>query len=364
MPLVISLTIISMAHGSDSLKVRMARAKQFRRPLFPFIAALTVQIALGPSSSPTPATTDRVSLFPKLHARDNLTYLLQYRVQKNVKAESRVVTPSAPQDARTDAQWILHLEVLDVRPQGDRAAIHARAQFQSVDSATSVKPPPTGQAVSAAPSLGQDSKVVEFTILPDGHAQSVTGLDALFPEQREAWQQWLRQFAIAAVFPLGGVKRGQTWKSTEPEQAPSPIDRLQWEKTVTYVRDEPCSPAPFGETSSVNAQESPAATCAVILTKATLKQKSPPKDTTPADYKLHELRTTGTATGANETISYIALRTGLITRVTEDAKQFMDVIIAKTDGTNQVHYNVDAISHTEVLLLAIPPVTTRTFPKP
>ena len=187
---------------------------------------------------------------------------------------------------------------------------------------------------------------------PDGRAESVTGLDTLFPEQREAWQQWLRQFALAAVFPPGGVKRGQTWKSTEPEEAPSPIDRLQWEKNVTYVRDEPCSPAQLGETGAVAAKESQPETCAVILTKAVLKQKSSPKDTTPPDFKLHALHTMGNATGTNETISYIALRTGVLMRVTEDARQFMDVVIAKTDGTNQVHYNVDAASHSEVMLLA------------
>ncbi len=92
-------------------------------------------------------------------------------------------------------------------------------------------------------------------------------------------------------------------------------------------------------------------TCAVILTRAVLKQKSSPKDTTPGDFKLHGLRTTGTANGTNETISYISLQSGLIVRVTEDAKQFMDVVIAKADGSNQVHYNVDANSHTSILLV-------------
>jgi hypothetical protein len=47
-------------------------------------------------------------------------------------------------------------------------------------------------------------------------------------------------------------------------------------------------------------------------------------------------------------------------RVTEDAKQFMDVVIARSDGSNQVHYNVDAASHSEVLLL--PPASAP--PKP
>ncbi len=268
-----------------------------------------------------------------------------------------MVSPSGPQDARTDAQWILHIEVLDVRPQGDRATIHARSYFQSANAIASGNPTAAGQPPSPVP---DDVKFVEFTILPDGRAEPVTGLTAIFPEQREAWQQWLRQFAIAAVFPKDGVKRGQNWKSTELEQAQSPIDRLQWEKTFTYVRDEPCSPTQLGEIAAGPAPVSQQETCAVILTKALLKQKSAPKDTTPPDFRLHELHTMGNATGTNETISYIAIRTGLLMRVTEDAKQFMDVVIARSDGSNQVHYNVDAASHSEVLLL--PPASAP--PKP
>lgn len=298
------------------------------------------------------AANARNTLFPKLHAGQTLTYLVQYRTQKNVKTESRVVTPSGPQDAQTEAQWILHLEILDVHPQGDRAAIHARSQLQSVVSGPSTKTPAVGQTPSAQQAPNSDEKFVEFTILPDGRADSVTGLDALFPEQREAWQQWLRQFAIAGVFRQGGVKRGQTWKSTEPEEAPSPIARLQWEKKATYGRDEPCSAFQLAEPRLATPKKPQLETCAVVLTHAVLKQKSSPKDTTPGDYQLHGLRTTGTASGTNETISYISLQSGLVMRVTEDAKQFMDVVIAKSDGSNQVHYNVDATSHTEVFLQA------------
>jgi hypothetical protein len=334
-------------------------AKDFVPRLATLLAISAIIIAVG-SWAPAPAATGRISLFPKFHAGDKLSYLVQYRIQKNVKTESRVVSPSGPQDARTDAQWILHLEVLDVHPQGDRATIHARSYFENANSVASGN---SASARGTPPSLpSEDFKFVEFTILPDGRADSVTGLTAIFPEQREAWQQWLRQFAIAAVFPKDGVKRGQTWKSTEPEQAQSPIDKLQWEKTFTYVRDAPCAPAQ-GDTNIVELK-SPRESCAIILTKAVLKQKSSPKDTTPPDFKLHALRTTGNATGSNETISYIAIRTGLLMRVSEDAKQFMDVVIAKTDGTNQVHYNVDAASHSEVLLLASPSLASAPPSKP
>jgi len=289
------------------------------------------------------ATAGRITLFPKLHAGQTFTYLLESRTKKNVKTESRVFTPSGPDDTQIDNQWFLHVEILDVRPQGDRAAIHARSRFQSVN-ASEQKP-------LAKRSDSSDAKSVEFTIVPDGRVEGLTGMDDLFLEQRQAWLDWLRQFAIAAVFPREGVKLGQTWKSTEPEQAPSPIIKLQWDKRATYVRDEPCTPIQMADTATAPS-DSPSETCAVILTRAVLKQKSRVGDTTPKDFSMHALSTSGTATGTNETISYISLKTGLVMRVTEDAQQFMDVIIAKADGSNEVHYNINAASHTEVFLIA------------
>src|ERR1700686_989437 len=81
------------------------------------------------------APTARATLFPRLHAGQTFTYFIQYRTKKNVKTESRVVTPTGPQDAETDAEWLLRVDILDVHPLGQRAAIHARSQFQSVASA-------------------------------------------------------------------------------------------------------------------------------------------------------------------------------------------------------------------------------------
>ena len=299
----------------------------------------------------------RTTLFPRLHAGQTFTYYVQYRTKKNVKTESRVVTPTGPQDAETDAQWLLWVDILDVHPQGKRAAIHARSRFQSVASAMAQNSTGSRQSASASPAQNLESKFVDFTILPDGHVDTVTGLADLFPDQRLVWQVWLRQFAIAGVFPRDGVKPGQSWKSSEPEQAPSPIVKLVWEKQATYVRDEPCTPIQFSEGGIVTSKNSHTESCAVVLTNAILKQKSSPKDTTPGDFRLHDLRTTGNATGKNETISYISLQSGLIVRVTEDAQQFMDVVVAKTDASSQIHYNVEATGHTEVLLVADAPTS-------
>jgi hypothetical protein len=106
----------------------------------------------------------------------------------------------------------------------------------------------------------------------------------------------------------------------------------------------------------VSAATGAADTCAVLLTTATLKQKSSPKDATPDEFKIHDLKTTGTATGTNEIITYISLTTGLVVRATENTSQVMDVTVAMSDGSNRVHYNVDAKSHSEVLLVAATPL--------
>ena len=87
-----------------------------------------------------------------------------------------------------------------------------------------------------------------------------------------------------------------------------------------------------------------------------MKQRSQQKDTTPEDYKLPDLRTMGIASGKNETITYISLKTGFVIRSSEDANQSMNVIVAKTDGSNRVHYVIDAESHAQILLLAEAPL--------
>jgi len=116
------------------------------------------------------------------------------------------------------------------------------------------------------------------------------------------------------------------------------------------VDDEPCGAAIAVSQNDSSRPVGAPETCAAILTTALLRQKSPQKDATPEDYKLHDLRTSGIAKGKNEVITYISLKTGLVVRATEDANQSMSVTVAKADGSNRVHYNIDAQSHLQVRL--------------
>jgi len=298
----------------------------------------------------------RVHFLPQLQSGQTITYLVRFQSDKNVKTESSVVTPLAPNAAQVDAHGLLRIEVLDVQQTATRAAIHMRGRFLTLDSGVWVKSPGEKKPNWDRQRVDPKGKSIEFTISPDGSVNNVKGLDSLFPEQRQAWQQWVARFALAWTLPPNGMKPGDKWKSDQVEQAEAPIAGLNWARESTYVRDEPCHASQLSLTGDVSASTDPPDTCAVLLTTAKLKQNSSSKDATPEDFKLHELRTMGTAKGANEVITYVSLKTGLVVRATEETSQFMDVIVAQADGSNRVHYNVDAKSHSEVLLITETPL--------
>ena len=298
--------------------------------------------------------TDRIHLFPKLQAGQIINYQISYRSSRQTKTQSAVIMAQTPGDITIDDRELLRMEVLGVESQGPRATIHARTWFQSLDSDAKAKIPAT-QPPAPAQEQDQTGIAIEFTIFPDGRIDAVKGSDALSPGQQQAWRQWVSRFIAAAAFPEGGVKIAQKWKSEEIEKSPAPIARLTWIRESTYVHDEPCRPMRMTPQGDLQESDQPPDTCAVVLTTATLKQQSPPKDTTPEDFRIRQLRTSGTARGNNKTITYISLKTGLVVRASDEADQAMAVTIAKADGTNRVHYDIQAKSSAEVLLVAETP---------
>ncbi len=310
-----------------------------------FLAAFTIR-----------AGDRRVSLFPKLQPGQTITYLVRFQSDKTVKTESKVVAPMVPNAAQIDAHGLLRIEILDVQQTATRPVIHARGQFLTLDTGVWIKGPRDKNPNWDKQRVDPKGKSIEFTISPDGSANDVRGLDSLFPEQQQAWQQWVARFALAWTLPPNGMRSGEKWKSEQAEQSSTPIAGLRWARDSTYVRDEPCQASQLSLMGDVSPSSGPSDTCAVLLTTAKLKQNSSSKDATPEDFKLHELRTMGTAKGINEIITYVSLNSGLVVRATEEATQFMDVVVAKTDGSNRVHFNVDAKSHAQVLLVTETPL--------
>ena len=290
-----------------------------------------------------------VNLFPRLRAGQTFAYQISYHSDKQIKTKSSVIVATPADSAKIDVNALLRLEILSVQAQGDRAIIRARTKFEVLASDSNFKTPgfepPSPQVQRQDPK----GKIIEFTVLPDGRLDQVTGLDALFPEQQQAWQEWASRFLLGAELRTSRVRISQKWNSAEAEKSPAPLAGLRWARQSTYVRDEPCHGLRLTAQGSVDASDAEPETCAVILTTAILNQDSNEKNATPEDFKLHELRTAGTARGANRIITYISLKTGLLMRATEEATQEMNVTVAKTDGSNRVHYDVNAKSHSEVV---------------
>jgi hypothetical protein len=269
--------------------------------------------------------TEKILLLPRLQNGQTLRYESHARLNRHVETKSNVATMLRPGELRRDLSTGLRLSVQEFRFVDNRPMLAAE---------TELRPLEEGATENPANKLPR----VNFTISSDGGVTRADGLDDLDPEQRLTWQFWVAQFAFGWTLPASGVKPGEKRKSEEVEKTPTPIANLVWERETTYVQNDKCPILPSEQ-------------CAVFLVAATLKQKSNPKDTTPEDYRLHELKTSGTARGTNETLAYISLETGLLVRATEDLQQSMEVTIAKADGSNQVHYEIQVTSHFETVFV-------------
>lgn len=267
----------------------------------------------------------RVVLLPRLQVGQAIKYDVHGHVRRHVKTESRVSTMLHPGDVRRDVAMPLVFTASEMHTENGRPVVVAHAEFAAGESDSTEKSAPA-------------SANVKFLIAGDGQVTNAEGLDDVAPEMQLAWQFWLSRFAFGWTLPAEGAKPGDKWKTEEPEKSPSPIANLVWETETTYVGNDKCPLIP-------------AETCASFLTRAALKQKSSAKDATPEDYRLHELRTSGTAKGTDEIVTYISLKSGLVVRATEETQQSMDVTIAKADGSNGVRYTIEASSRFETLLV-------------
>jgi hypothetical protein len=282
---------------------------------------VTALIALG-----TPAAhSQRLQPAPNLRAGQTLFYQIDCSSSRNSRTESRVVSAEPTPAENFNISALLQVEI----EEASAAGIRIKTYYSERDATSG-----TTKAPAPAP-----DKIIEVTVSSGGSSSQLKGFDQLSPAQQFVWSSWLARFASQLTFPKGGVHRSQKWQSREREAGSSPIANLVWLRKYQYVSDEPCSATKSSEH------------CAVILVRAALQQKSPAKNATPEDYKLRNLKTTGTAIGQNETILHISVVTGLLVRSTEDAKQAMDAIVALADGSNEVHYRVDAKSHIEIRLL-------------
>jgi hypothetical protein len=315
--------------------------KRYGQRRWPFLVLLAAGVlAMAPAGNGKTKTLLRL---PALQPGQKFVYRVRFQVKKTVKAESRIAAPVIPEAHDKDTERWISVEIKNV--QGGSSGLRAGMRTRVL--------PAGGTAETAA-----QNQVVEFTLLENGQASEVHGLELLSEEEQGVWRQWVAQFALGWTFPAGGIKPGEKWRKEEAVLG-APLDKLEWEKEYEYVRNEACpqraeaSGNAGGTAGSVPPSASAAKPggCAVIVTSTTMKQHGPKDDDTPEDYRVHQLKTSGVAKGKSQVITYISLQSGMVQRAVEDSTQVMDVLIAKADDSNKAHFNVDASSHAEVVLL-------------
>jgi hypothetical protein len=251
---------------------------------------------------------------------------VHFRAKKAIRAESRIASALMPEGKDSDIERWVSVEIKST----SNARVTMRTQLLPAD---------------GSPMADAASGVVEFVLEEDGRGSELHGFDALSGDEQAAWREWLAQFALGWTFPAKGVKPGEKWRKEEAVVG-VPLDRLVWEKQYEYVRDEPCPQRGDDASAGKSGGE-----CAVVVATIILKQHGAHDDATPEEYKVHQLKTSGTARGKSEVITYISLQSGFVERATEDSAQMLDVLIAKADDSNKAHFNVDATSHSDVVLL-------------
>jgi len=272
------------------------------------------------------------SFIPHLRPGQILQYKVVARITRHTQTESNVISPSPADNVETQIATNIQLTIRESHLENGQPVLALRAELES--ESPSVPAAPSAPSASAPPAKGK----LDFTVSSNGRIAKPEGIEDLDPQQRVAWQFWASQFAYAWTLPHKGVTAGEKWKTEEPEDTPTAIANLVWERETTYVRNDKCPLIPTE-------------TCAVFLTHAKLKQKSSEEDATPDTYRLHNLKTSGTAGGSNEAIRYISLKTHLVLRAKEDAQQSMDATVAKSDDSNQVRYLISSSSQFETMLI-------------
>lgn len=301
-------------------------------------------------AAPASSYAQRIHPAPQLRAGQTLVYQLEFHSVRTTNTESRVTAPQLPSDTDLTAICLLQVSVVEAGGTGFRLKTYLSENA----------PPAASRDPSNTPTQEAPDKQVDAFIAMNGTASEVQGLERLSAAEQFAWNSWLSRFTSSMTYPKGGIRAGQRWEVSEREAAPSPIAGLFWKKNYQYVRDEPCAPANVAAALPGKGSAPAAAqTCAVIFARASLRQKSSPKNATPQDYKLRNLITRGAASGTNETILYLSKATGLLVRSTEDSQQSMDATVALADGSNQVRYLINAKSHSRIQLLPDAPQDVR-----
>jgi hypothetical protein len=328
----------------------------------------------------------RVRFAPRFAAGQTLRYQIESRTTTTGKATEPIENPEGSSQLKQTTNLVVRLDVLEVEPVGSgtaaarstsantaRAAgaatavaatadrIHMRATYEKSSAKTeSDAYDPT--ALSLEEQYNRlEGRSMEFTVEPDGKLSDIKGMDELLanPSAAGTARSWMSGIASSSGFPKEGIIPGQKWSSEKPFED-VPLAGLIWRTESTYLRDEPCSGLGDGGAAAA-AGEGPSHTrdmCSVILTRFEILRRGPKDEQTPEDYRKNGLRTSGTWTGAGQSLDSISLATSLLVSSTQTSTQEMNLDILSPSAGSKIHYAGRVESESQITMLPQAPVAS------
>ena len=285
-----------------------------------------------------------VVLVPRLAKGQVLRYQLAFHSTSKSRTESVIVDPEPAADAELALGIGLQVEVLDVQPGagGSTAppAVRLRVTYERVavtrgteDAAGS----PGSEKNGARGLAALEGKAFECTLDGSGAAEC-SGGEAAVPGAAAGLRGWVAQVFGGRGLPQKKIAPGERWGDEQEVGGAIPLAGLRWVRQFAYVGNEPCQLA-AGET------------CAVIRARSLLIRKGGGKDATPEAFREKGLRTAGTASGANESLTRISLASGLVVSASESGWQNSDFTVSTADGGRKIHTTTELKTDSELTLV-------------
>jgi hypothetical protein len=300
------------------------------------------------------AAGHRVRLIPKFTAGESFRYQIDTRSTTLGNIRTPIENPEGGSQVKQTTSMIVRLDVLDVQPdpRSARGGVRLRVTYeksQSQSESDAYNP----QASTLDEQYDRlEGRSMEFAVGPDGKLTDFKGLEDILPVRAAASSMllWAKGLSAAEGFPAIGIVVGQKWENERPLEDTS-LAGLSWRTESTYLRNEPCHPAP-AKAQAAQDDRAKGDMCAVILTRLELtRHGSAHRDATPEEYRRNGLRTSGKWTGSGESLDSISLATGLLVSSTQNSTQDADYVITSTRTGSEIHQVGSVTSEMEIKLL-------------
>ncbi len=289
----------------------------------------------------------RVFLSPKFSPGETIFYQIEMSTISTGKTVGPISNPEGGSRYTQKVSFLIRLEVLPAPnsaaregkspPPGADGPVRLRLTYEKVHAESESDTPPIEHPSPDEEIASLQGRSIEFTIEPGGQLADLEGLSEIVRSRASATAilSWIKGITLGAGFPSRGITVGKKWTTERPFEG-SPLAGLVWRAQSIYLRNEPCATPGAGE--SGNQPSSSAGPCAVILTRYELVRRGSARGgTTPPDYLRNGLRTSGTWTGAGQSLDSLSLSTGMLASSTQSSVQHMDYQIVSAATGEAIH---------------------------